>query len=238
MYNTELGDSTHALYRRMRCCVTAYTIPLYMYLCYVHPPNYDHPNVLSEKVLKRRWLSEISLAVSSHSTNVFSARTMGGTKQKNMIDIMKAVQTTYVLYHDKKARSHIPAVRVLLGGDQLTVERSRGAQKAFRDDNTHFETIEGLLQKVEDFHRQMAFLDTMFSKLYSTASVNDPETLFHLRTMLNRRNVVKDARKGYQACSTFTTDVVTGHVVACAMKLWHYVHGPKVCSTKGSESNT
>ena len=68
----------------------------------------------------------------------------------------------------------------------------------------------------------MTFLDTIFSTLYSTASVNDAKTLYHFTTMLNRRNVVKDVRKAYQACHSFVTDVMTGQILACAMKTSKY----------------
>ena len=51
-----------------------------------------------------------------------------------------------------------------------------------------------------------------------TASVNDPGTLYHLRTVLNRRNVVREAKKAYQPCNTFFDDVLSAFILACALE--------------------
>ena len=57
-------------------------------------------------------------------------------KQKDMIDIMHQINSKYVPHHQESLGSHNPVIRVLFGGDQLTVERARGAQKAVLDGNT------------------------------------------------------------------------------------------------------
>ena len=43
-------------------------------------------------------------------------------------------------------------------------------------------------------------------------------TLYQLRNLINRRNVVKKAKNDMNACEDFEL-VVTGHVIACAMQL-------------------
>ena len=139
------------------------------------------------------------------------------SKQKYMIDIMHQINSKYVPHYQESLGSHNPVIRVLFGGDQLTVERARGAQKAVLDGNTRYDRIGSLIPQIEDFHAQMNFLDTIFQKFYSTLSSGDQGTMYHLRTLLNRRNVVKDPKKAYDACSAFLNDILNGHIVACAM---------------------
>ena len=44
-------------------------------------------------------------------------------------------------------------------------------------------------------------------------------TLYQLRNLINRRNVVKKVKNDMNACEDFFELVVTGHVVSCAMQL-------------------
>ena len=138
-------------------------------------------------------------------------------KQKDMIDIIRIINNKYVPYQQNSDGTHDPVMRIFFGGDQLTVERARGAQKAVLDGNTQYDRMGSLIPKIEDFHAQINLLDTIFQKFYSTLSSGDPGTLYHLRTLLNRRNVVKDPKKAYDACSAFLDDVLNGHLLACGM---------------------
>ena len=99
----------------------------------------------------------------------------------------------------------------MFGGDQLTAERVRNAQRAVVDGNTQYERIDSLIPKIEDFHAQMNFLDAIFQKFYSTSSCGDQGTLYHLRTVLNRRNVVKEPRKAYDACMFWMDTYLPAH---------------------------
>ena len=44
-------------------------------------------------------------------------------------------------------------------------------------------------------------------------------TLYQLRNLINRRNIVKKVKNDMNACEDFFELVVTGHVIACAMQL-------------------
>ena len=44
-------------------------------------------------------------------------------------------------------------------------------------------------------------------------------TLYQLRNLINRQSVVKKVKSDVNACEDFLELVVTGHVVACAMKI-------------------
>ena len=141
--------------------------------------------------------------------------------QKDIIEILQRNNRMYVPHHRGVNGSHDPIIRVMFGGDQLTAERARNAQRAVVDGNTQYERIDSLIPKIEDFHAQMNFLDAIFQKFYSTSSCGDQGTLYHLRTVLNRRNVVKEPRKAYDACSKFLDGVLDGHILACSLAHFH-----------------
>ena len=44
-------------------------------------------------------------------------------------------------------------------------------------------------------------------------------TLYQLRNLINRRNVIKNVKHDMNACEYFLEDVVNGHVIASAMEL-------------------
>ena len=44
-------------------------------------------------------------------------------------------------------------------------------------------------------------------------------TLYHLRNLINRRNVTKKCKNNMNACEDFFETVVKGHVISCAMNL-------------------
>ena len=44
-------------------------------------------------------------------------------------------------------------------------------------------------------------------------------TLYQLRNLINRRNVVKKVKSDINACEDFLELVVTGHIIACAMNV-------------------
>lgn len=59
----------------------------------------------------------------------------------------------------------------------------------------------------------------IWKRLYKTNSGMERGTLYQLRNLINRRNVVKKVKTDMNACEDFFELVVTGHVVACAMHL-------------------
>ena len=54
-------------------------------------------------------------------------------------------------------------------------------------------------------------------QLYSPTSARDRGTLYQLRTLLDRRNVVCDPQKNFNACHDFLDTVVDGYIVAAAI---------------------
>ena len=68
-----------------------------------------------------------------------------------MIDIVKHIHQ-YVPIKEGKVK-----YRVFLGGDQLTAERARSAQRAKIQSPTFERQLQGLIPKVEDCHARVRF---------------------------------------------------------------------------------
>ncbi|XP_069103689.1 LOW QUALITY PROTEIN: uncharacterized protein [Argopecten irradians] len=135
-------------------------------------------------------------------------------KTNDMIEILQHLQQ-YVPgvrpevegIHEREERN--PKMQAIpVGGDQLTCERIRGAHMARLDGDTPEERLEGLITMVEDFHEKINFLQAMMDRFYKPASARETGTLYQLRNVINRRNVVKNASADYHAVGSFI-DLVT-----------------------------
>ncbi|XP_071172881.1 uncharacterized protein [Mytilus edulis] len=107
---------------------------------------------------------------------------------------------------------------IAVGGDQLSVERIRCAHMARLDGDTPEERLEGVFAMVEDFHEKMNFLQVIMDKFYLTTSCRDAGTLYQLRNLINRRNVVTKVSKDYHADGEFIDLTTEAHVIAAALK--------------------
>lgn len=58
----------------------------------------------------------------------------------------------------------------------------------------------------------------MMDKFYKVASAREAGTLYQLRNVINRRNVVENASADYHAVGSFIDVVTTAHVIAAALK--------------------
>eukprot|EP00731_Ephydatia_muelleri_P000852 Em0001g852a len=108
--------------------------------------------------------------------------------------------------------SHIP-----LEGDQLTVARIRGSQRVEFNAENGDERLEGFFPVIEDWHTKMCFMEVIWKRLYNSCSGMDAGTLFQLREVINRRNVISDVTKDLTACEEFMELVTTAHVLTAAM---------------------
>ncbi|KAL5488698.1 hypothetical protein EMCRGX_G017679 [Ephydatia muelleri] len=124
--------------------------------------------------------------------------------------------------------SYIP-----LGGDQLTIARIRGILS--NSDNGE-ERLEGFVPVIEDWHTKMCFMEglefghdiapfllidaqVIWKRLYSSCSGMDTGTLFQLRNVINRRNVITDVSKDLTACEEFMQLATIAHVVSAAIHI-------------------
>ena len=90
-------------------------------------------------------------------------------KQEDMISILEHL-TQYVPYttkedllYDEIANEMVPLVqhefhKIIVGGDQLTVERIRGCQKNRSNANEAIQTFKCFCSAVEDWHSEVALL--------------------------------------------------------------------------------
>ena len=109
---------------------------------------------------------------------------------------------------------YIPeSIKVFLGGDQLTCERIRGGQKA-RLQSRGRKKLQQFIAKIEDWHALQAYYQVIWEELYSTSSVRDKGTLYQLRTLIDRRNVVSDPKKDLHACQSFLHTVLESTILA------------------------
>lgn len=79
--------------------------------------------------------------------------------------------------------------------------------------------LEGLVPVADDWHTKMRILGVFWKNFYSINSSADHGTLFQLRNKLNRTNVVNNPQNNFNACDDFFILVVTGHIIAAALKV-------------------
>ena len=61
------------------------------------------------------------------------------------------------------------------------------------------------------------YCQVVWKRLYSTCSGIDGGTLFQLRNLINRRNVVKDVKKDLNSCEDFMELITKAHILSAAM---------------------
>ena len=62
------------------------------------------------------------------------------------------------------------------------------------------------------------FVQVIWKQLYSCSSSSDHGTLYQLRNLINRRNVVVDPKRDVNACEDFFVLTVKCHIIAAVMK--------------------
>lgn len=103
---------------------------------------------------------------------------------------------------------------MFLVGDQLTCDRVRGARMAHLQVSDPTQGLEGLSEKVEDWHALQAYYQVIWDAMYSTSSSCDLCTLYQLCTLIDRQDVVQDPKKDLHACQSFLSVVLEGLILA------------------------
>ena len=80
----------------------------------------------------------------------------------------------------------------------------------------------------------MAYYGVIWDTLYSTSSSRDKCTLYQIRTLIDRRNVVKDPKKDLHACQSFLTVVLE----ALILSTFHSVINVESLSTEMNALST
>ena len=127
---------------------------------------------------------------------------------------------------------------ILFGGDQLTCARARSAIDNKLNSQTPHKRFMGIEPVIEDWHTKVNFLrvslniykqrfrvklllfvQVIWKYYYNPKSSAEHGTLFQLRNVIHRTNVVKDPMKNYNACDDFFVLVIESHIVALAMNI-------------------
>ena len=62
------------------------------------------------------------------------------------------------------------------------------------------------------------YTQVIWTRLYKTDSSQDGGTMYQLRNLINRRNVVTDPKKDMNACEDFFELITNAHILAAAMQ--------------------
>jgi L1 cell adhesion molecule like protein len=108
---------------------------------------------------------------------------------------------------------------ILIGGDQLTSERIRGAQSVRKNSVHAAGRLEGFIPVTEDWHAKVCYLQVMWKRFYKKGdSFTDRCTLPQLQSLINRTNVPLDPKKNVHAAEDFMEVILKGHVTAAALQ--------------------
>ena len=128
--------------------------------------------------------------------------------------------------------------RILVGGDQLTVARCRGAAAARSDHRTSLECLRGVVPVSEDWHTKRIFLmvniecafilfchvkcmcmyilQSIYNVLHKSSSQAEKGTLSLLKNLINYNySVNTDPSKNMKACEDFMLIVLTSFPHCC-----------------------
>lgn len=133
-------------------------------------------------------------------------------KTQDVILLLKDISKKYVPQVNGEIKEE-----VFLGGDRLTDERIQCAQQAMVNSATSMERLEGLISKIEDFHRLMNFLEAICKLTFDTDSAKDRCTAYYFRNLLNARDVKADVKNSYRAYKKLYYTIFDG--ICCALFL-------------------
>ena len=102
----------------------------------------------------------------------------------------------------------------LFGRDLLTVERELGAQLIPAANSSRRARLEELVPCCENWHIGQTMLIMIYEVLYNVKSSSDLATLYHVRQLIDRRNVSTDVKHHYHECADFIRCAVEAHVIA------------------------
>ncbi len=74
----------------------------------------------------------------------------------------------------------------------------------------------------------------MWKQYYNTSSGRDGGTLYQLRNLINRRNVIKKPMDNLDACEDFIVLVIEAHILSAAMTIFNSVSSRHSC--KGGQN--
>uniref|UniRef100_A0A1X7THQ5 DUF6589 domain-containing protein n=1 Tax=Amphimedon queenslandica TaxID=400682 RepID=A0A1X7THQ5_AMPQE len=108
---------------------------------------------------------------------------------------------------------------ILLGGDQLSQARARGALKSKANSQTPSTKLNGFIPTVEDWHTKLTLFEVIWKYFVRKESSGDHGTAYQLRNVLGRCNVVTSPKKDLNACEDFLMLIIWSYVTLAAMEV-------------------
>lgn len=146
---------------------------------------------------------------------------------------------------------------ILIGGDQLTVARIRGATNLRSSHAKSADRLEGTVPVVEDWHARMtlmkvnsiysvtlinfaiSIIQVLWGRLFNKLSVSERGTMYQIRNLLNRTAVPADPENHMKAAEDFMLLLLHTHIIAAAKQLLQYdIGSPSLSYVAKSIVNT
>lgn len=131
-----------------------------------------------------------------------------------MIDILNHIHEEYVPFVAETLGENV-IERMVFGGDLLTNERAYYAQLNMANGINSASRLMGILYRTEGLHLSMNTCLYILETFYSSTSVRDIGTLYHLKALVDRRNITLDMTNGYNQVKNLIDDVLDSYIVAC-----------------------
>ncbi|PIK58194.1 hypothetical protein BSL78_04918 [Apostichopus japonicus] len=137
-------------------------------------------------------------------------------KSEEMIAILEEIHNKYLPCLDDDEATK----KLFFGGDQLTDERCRSAQRARADGDTTLQKLSGLVPKLEDWHAFRIASQIVIKILRSPASSVDKGTFFANANCVNNSNAKKDALQFYAEVKEFFNMHLDVYITAATLSHW------------------
>eukprot|EP00794_Sanderia_malayensis_P000992 gene993-306_t len=135
-----------------------------------------------------------------------------------MQEVLEHVQTNYTALSENTDAENIHS-NLAIVGDQGSIERGVNVLLQLRNGLDPSERLDALHMELADFHTGMKFLQYGYDNFYNTKGSSDKCTMYAERNMINRRNVVVDVSRNYDACKQFFLLEIRARIIACYLKI-------------------
>eukprot|EP00794_Sanderia_malayensis_P020985 gene20985-23038_t len=136
-------------------------------------------------------------------------------ESSGMQKVLNQLQSNYVATlesDDDSVDKHYSRIPIV--GDQGSVERGVNVLLQLSNGFNEEERLDGLHMEIADFHAGMKFLQLGFDEFYQPKATMDKCTLYTDRVLVNRRNVVTDVSKRFDANKQFFLTSVNARIIA------------------------
>ncbi|XP_078659756.1 uncharacterized protein LOC144904617 [Branchiostoma floridae x Branchiostoma belcheri] len=140
----------------------------------------------------------------------------------DMSEILHSIQSTYVPA-DVDEEGNITRIiyPILLGGDQLSEERAKNIQAAFKNLDTPEERLEGMTTKFELWHATVNLFENFSEIFYDPTSSGDKGSLCANLNVIHATTAKKGPHAAFNQFQEAVREDQHAHIIYAAMKLFH-----------------